>query len=111
MDTDQLKPFDLEKAKAGKPIQTLLGIPVKFLGVLSNGRIAVEIGEDEKAHATDFFPESLRMRPEVKKFKGVLYAQGVSDVLVMSDTEQNRNWAKHYRATLIKEFEVEYEDE
>jgi len=113
MDTGQLKPFDLEKAKAGEPIMVRGGNSVKFLGVLSNGRIAVEIGEIENAHATDFLPESLRMLPKVKKFRGILYTiygDRLKETHIMADTEHNRDWARRYNHEILTEFEVEYEE-
>ena len=111
MDTDQLKPFDLEKAKAGKPIVTHAGSPVKFVGVMSNGGIAVEVGEGKAAYAIDLLPQMLRMLPEVKKVKALLYRNNYGEVKIMADVVENRTWAKTYHATIIKEFEIEYEDE
>jgi len=114
MDTDQLKPFDLEKAKAGKPIVTHAGSPVKFVGVMSNGGIAVEIGEGKAAYAIDLLPQMLRMLPEVKKFRGILYTiygDRLKETHTMADTEHNRDWVKRCNHRILQEFEIEYEEE
>lgn len=68
----KLKPFDLEAAKAGKPIVKDSGTPVRFIGTMLDGRIVYE--RDGHLYHT---PEStLRMAPEERTVWVVLTPAG-----------------------------------
>ena len=113
MDTDQLKPFDLEKAKAGKPFAHHLDPDwkIKFIGANSKGDIVYEYGLHGSVATAP--PNDLRMLPEVKKFRGILYTiygDRLKETYTMVDTEHNRDWAKRYNHEILTEFEVEYEE-
>jgi len=113
MDPLKLKPFDLEKAKAGKPfVQFYNGIlfenNFRFIGTTTRGDIVYEYGVNGNIAFRP--PTSLRMLPEFKKAKFFLYRNTNKAVHVCSDTERNRKWAKIYDRPIIKEFEVEYEE-
>lgn len=56
-----LKPFDLEAARRGEAVVTKLGAPLRFIGVMSDGRIVIEpTNSGGLAHLPS---SSLRMAP------------------------------------------------
>jgi hypothetical protein len=60
MTTKQLKPFDLEAAKAGKSICFPCGEPLRFIGVHSEGDI---VFERENGVIGTYAPAHFRMAP------------------------------------------------
>jgi hypothetical protein len=55
-----MKPFDLEAAKRGEPVQLSSGSPVRFIGVMSDGRVVVEWSDKQLGHLP---ASNLRMAP------------------------------------------------
>ena len=123
-----LKPFNLEAAKAGKPISRAATIDrhgsskVKcyFVGVCSNGEIAYEISYEGENHDRKYLsrvhPDDLRMIVEPKIYKGLLVLNkecrtvSITNPAVLTDTQYNRDYIRSRPFLIIlKEFEVEYE--
>jgi len=56
-----MKPFDLEAAKRGEPIQTIKGGLLYFIGVTRSGSIMIET---ESCYTSPFKPDQLRIAPK-----------------------------------------------
>lgn len=123
MDTAQLKPFDLEKAKAGKRfcyvgydigfMCTLYEI-ISYLGTKPNGSIAFSIKRSNGDWDVSWAPAAaLRMLPETKKEKFLLLTcpARFPDPWVWKDNRINRDCTKERGYKILKEFELEWEEE
>ena len=109
-----MKPFDLEAAKAGKPFGHEHRYVYRFVGVRVNGQIAFEYklpSDNADAWTVDSRePGFLTMLPEKKVYKGILYMTFSKRVGCCEDTADNRKFIRGRNLTIIKEFEVEYEE-
>lgn len=81
-----MKPFDLARAKAGEPLELILNIaedsfPVRFLGELTDGRVAVErLSSSGVYYAEVYEHKALRMAPKPKRTVFVnVYDEEVED--------------------------------
>ena len=117
MDSKELKPFDLEQAKAGKPFcsdvtakdsQNSWSSRITVIGEYGD---LVFLGYGYNAYYT-YKKAELRMVPEVKKITVVLYkVRGTDHVSATTKVEWDQSRGR--RSTVckkIKEIEVEYED-
>lgn len=119
MDPSKLKPFDLEAAKAGKPFTHEEDVPPtsgssrRFLGVRQSGDIAYELitkGGHGNPVMLSAPASDLRMLPEVKKHRIILFRQPNGKIFSCNSSEDNYQWVRRKGYPLIKEFEVEYEE-
>lgn len=88
------KPFDIEAARQGHPVQTAAGTIVRFIGQMSDGRIVYERA-GELRHA----PESeLRMAPRKRTLYIGIQSIG-TDGPWFSVAEDADDWVEEFPAT------------
>ena len=111
-----MRPFNLEEAKAGKPFGRPLypNYEYRFVGTRSNGNIVYEYRLRGGEYWTVGYSENavgFHMIPEKKVFKGLLCESTYGAQFVWKDGLCERAQIKAYNYKILKEFEVEYEDE
>jgi hypothetical protein len=115
MDLSKLKPFDLEKAKAGQKfvyIHRSETTNLQFIGVRpDNGSIVYFV--PSKPDVSWSPADSLRMLPEIKKVKALLVRSEIpnGEPELHRDTPEVREWFRKTFRTIIQEVKIEYEDD
>ena len=87
-----MKPFDLERAKAGEPIVTSDGTPQRFIGVRSDSSIVTELDDGALGLYT---PHHLRMaEPERPQWQQDLIAAAKAGKVVEFKYAQVSGWGE-----------------
>lgn len=121
-----MKPFNLEKAIAGHPLQFRSGCQCFFVAYVpeakphcqlvirtTNGQITYRFKDGHLLKRDDPWDDTgdiLLMEKPKKIVKLILIPWGPEKVQAWNDNELNRTHCRDKKISILKEFEVEYED-
>jgi len=101
-----MKPFDLERAKAGDPLMYGV-VEVLFIGMQRNGKI---VTDDSEGYIYSDFPEYFSMAPKKRTVWVNLYNTAGHCYMYSSEEEANKRCAKFGDRIGYKAYPVEIEE-